>query len=309
MFIKNFNQMREMVSSGEKRTVAVVCAHDTHALEAVLQAYDEGLMDYVLIGHRDIIHEKAEMLNKSVPAEKVVDCDDDRDSVRLAIQMVKDGRVDFIQKGHITTATLLKEVVHPETGLNVGRPISHVALLDTPKYHKIIAVTDGGIIINPDLAMKKKIIENAVAMFMVLGYDKPKVAALCAIETVNPKMPETLDAQALSRMADSGEIANCYIAGPISIDLACNSESATIKGYRHPVAGDVDILLVPEITAGNIVVKAMCGFSDALFAGCVIGAQCPISLNSRSSSFEEKYYSLIACSLMVDNKREELNNL
>ncbi|MGI6176975.1 MAG: phosphate acyltransferase [Eubacterium sp.] len=305
MFIKNFNQMREMVSSGKKRTVAVVCAHDEHALEAVLQAHSEGLLDYVLIGKKDIIIEKGHMHKTDIPEDKIIDCDDDIKCARIAIQMVKDGDVDFIQKGLIKTATLLREVVHPNTGLNVGRTISHLALLDTAKYHKIIGVTDGGIIIQPTLDQKKDIISNAVNAFLNLGYDKPKVACLCAIEYVNPKMPETVDAEKLANMATTGEIPDCYIAGPISMDLACNSESATIKGYRHPVAGDVDILLVPDITAGNIVVKAMTGFSNTLFAGCVLGAKCPIALNSRSSTFEEKYYGLIACSLMVDRENEE----
>ena len=305
MFIKNFNQMREMVSTGKKRTVAVVCAHDEHALEAVLQAYSEGLMDYVLIGKKDVIIEKGHMHKVDIPDDKIVNCEDDVECARIAIQMVKDRDVDFIQKGLIKTATLLHEVVNPETGLNVGRTISHLALLDTEKYHKIIGVTDGGIIIHPDLDMKKAIVNNAVSAFLNLGYDKPKVAALCAIEYVNPKMPETVDAQKLAKMAETGEIPNCYIAGPISMDLACNAEAATIKGYMHPVAGDVDILLVPSITAGNIVVKAITGFSNALFAGCVIGAKCPIALNSRSSTFEEKYYGLIACSLMVDREHDE----
>ncbi len=299
MFIKNFHHMREMVSSGEKRTVAVVCAHDAHSLEAVLKAHEEGLMNYILIGKKDEILEKGVIFNAEIAEEDIIDCDDDRESALIAVRLIKEGKADFIQKGIIKTATLLKEIVNPETGLNVGKPISHIAFMNTSKYHKIIGITDGGVIISPDLEMKKKIVENSVEAFMNLGYDKPKVAALCAIELVNPKMPETIDADALSKMADSGEIKNCYIAGPISMDLACDAESATIKGYHHPVAGDVDILLVPGIATGNIVVKAMVGFSDAQFAGCVVGAQCPIALNSRSSSFEEKYYGLIACSLMA----------
>lgn len=310
MFIKNFNHMREMINSDRKRKVAVVCAHDMNALEAVLQAHAEGLMDYILIGRQNVILEKGRMHNYQISTGDIIDCNNDRECARIAIKLVQEGKADFIEKGLIQTATLLREVVNPETGLNIGKPISHVALLDTEKYHKIIAVTDGGVIIKPDLAMKKAVIENAVSAFHNLGYDMPKVAALCAIEKVNPKMPETLDAQALSEMAEMGEIEDCYIAGPISIDLACNAESATIKGYHHPVAGDVDILLVPEITAGNIVVKAITGFSSAKFAGCVVGAKCPIALNSRSSSFEEKYYGLIACSLMVDQKeRKEAQTL
>jgi phosphate butyryltransferase len=299
MFIKNFNHMREMVTVNKKKTVVLVCAHDEHALEAVLQAHEEGLVDYILIGKEKTILEKGIRHNVKISTSDIIDCDDPIESTRIAIRLVKDGDADFIQKGIIQTATLLREIVNPRTGLNVGKPISHIALLDTPKFHKVIAVTDGGVIIDPDLDMKKAIVQNAVKAFHNLGYDRPKVAALCAIEKVSPKMPETVDAEALSKMAENGEIEDCYIAGPISMDLACDAESATIKGYHHPVAGDADILLVPGIVSGNIVVKAITGFSDSMFAGCVVGAQCPIALNSRSSSFEEKYYGLIACSLMV----------
>lgn len=131
------------------------------------------------------------------------------------------------------------------------------------------------------------------------GYDKPKIAALCAVETVNPKMPETLDAQALKNMSLSGEIPDCYIEEPISMDLAISADAAKIKGYESPVAGDADIFLVPTIYTGNIMVKALIEFADTMMAGVVIGAKCPIALNSRSASFEEKYYSLLACSMMV----------
>lgn len=131
------------------------------------------------------------------------------------------------------------------------------------------------------------------------GYDKPKIAALYAVETVNPKMPETLDAQALKNMSLSGEIPDCYIEGPISMDLAISADAAKIKGYESPVAGGADIFLVPTIYTGNIMVKALIEFADTMMAGVVIGAKCPIALNSRSASFEEKYYSLLACSMMV----------
>ena len=201
------------------------------------------------------------------------------------------------------TTTLLKAVVNKETGLNQGRSISHVALIDIPKYHKIMGVTDGGMIMYPNLEQKKDIVLNAIEMFHGLRYEEPKIAALCAVETVNPKMPETLDAQALKEMAASGEIAGCCIEGPISMDLAVSREAAAVKKYDSPVAGDADILLVPSIYTGNIMVKALIEFAGTLMVGCVIGTKCPIALNSRSASFEEKYYSLLACSMMVEKSK------
>ncbi len=303
MVIKDFTEMREMVSSGKKKKVAVVCAHDEHALEAVLKANEEGLLDYILIGKKGEIIEKAKLFDVEVLEEDIVDCDDDKESAKIGVQLIKDGKADFIQKGIVHTAVLMREVVNPETGLNVGRPISHVAFLQPPGYHKIVAVTDGGVVIAPDLEMKKNIAQNAVDAFRAIGYERPKVAALCALEIVNPKMADTLDAKALSDMAEAGEIENCSLAGPISMDIACDKEAGKIKGYEHDVAGDADILLVPGITAGNVIVKALTSMADTLFAGCAVGAKCPIALNSRSSSFEEKYYGLIACSLIAGGRK------
>ncbi len=302
MAIKNFEELKKMASSAEKRTVAVACAHDAHTLEAVLKAHEEGLLDYILIGKEDEIVEKSKLHGASVSRENIVNCESDELCAAEAVKLVNEGKADFIQKGLMQTATLLKAVVNKETGLNQGRSISHVALIDIPKYHKIMGVTDGGMIMYPNLEQKKDIVLNAIEMFHGLGYEEPKIAALCAVETVNPKMPETLDAQALKEMAASGEIAGCCIEGPISMDLAVSREAAAVKKYDSPVAGDADILLVPSIYTGNIMVKALIEFAGTLMAGCVIGAKCPIALNSRSASFEEKYYSLLACSMMVEKK-------
>lgn len=302
MAIKNFEELKKMASSAEKRTVAVACAHDAHTLEAVLKAHEEGLLDYILIGKEDEIVEKSKLHDASVSRENIVNCESDELCAAEAVKLVNEGKADFIQKGLMQTATLLKAVVNKETGLNQGRSISHVALIDIPKYHKIMGVTDGGMIMYPNLEQKKDIVLNAIEMFRGLGYEEPKIAALCAVETVNPKMPETLDAQALKEMAASGEIAGCCIEGPISMDLAVSREAAAVKKYDSPVAGDADILLVPSIYTGNIMVKALIEFAGTLMAGCVIGAKCPIALNSRSASFEEKYYSLLACSMMVEKK-------
>ena len=302
MAIKNFEELKKMASSAEKRTVAVACAHDAHTLEAVLKAHEEGLLDYILIGKEDEIVEKSKLHGTSVSRENIVNCESDELCAAEAVKLVNEGKANFIQKGLMQTATLLKAVVNKETGLNQGRSISHVALIDIPKYHKIMGVTDGGMIMYPNLEQKKDIVLNAIEMFHGLGYEEPKIAALCAVETVNPKMPETLDAQALKEMAASGEIAGCCIEGPISMDLAVSREAAAVKKYDSPVAGDADILLVPSICTGNIMVKALIEFAGTLMAGCVIGAKCPIALNSRSASFEEKYYSLLACSMMVEKK-------
>lgn len=300
MAIKNFEELRTMVGSAEKRTVAVACAHDEHTLEAVLKAHEEGILDYVLVGKEEEIIEKGRILDAEISRDDIINCETDEECAAKAVALINEGKADFLQKGLMQTATLLKAVVNKETGLGTGKSISHVALIDIPKYHKIVGVTDGGMILYPDLEKKKDIVINAVDMFKGMGYERPKVAALCAVELVNPKMPETLDAQALKVMAQTGEIADCDLEGPISMDLAISREACEIKGYDSPVAGDADIFLVPTIYTGNIMVKALIEFAATRMAGVVVGAKCPIALNSRSASFEEKYYSLLACSMMVE---------
>lgn len=300
MVIKNFDKLEEMVGKARKKTVAVACAHDPHTLEAVLIAAERNYIDYVLIGEKDKIIEISKNLGYEIDGAKIIETETDADAARVAVTLINERKADFIQKGIMQTATLLKAVVNKEYGISLGKSISHVALMEVPEYHKILAATDGAMIMYPDLKKKKDMVINAVDAFRKLGYEKPKVAAVCALEIVNPKMPETLDAVALKEMAASGEIKDCYLAGPISIDIATSKEAAEIKHYESPVAGDADIILCPAIFAGNMMVKALVRFAHVRMAGCIVGAKCPISLNSRSSAFDEKYYSLLACSLLAD---------
>lgn len=300
MVIKNFDELEKKVANAKKKTVAVACAHDPHTLEAVLKAAEKGYLDYILIGHKDEILALGKEFGTDIDESTIIETDTDAESAATAVKLINEGEADFIQKGIMQTATLLKAVVNKKSGISLGKSISHVALMEIPEYHKILAATDGAMIMYPDLQKKKDMVINAVKAFKKLGYEKPKVAAVCALEIVNPKMPETLDAVALKEMADSGEIRGCEIAGPIAIDIATSKEAARIKHYDSPVAGDTDIILCPSIYAGNMLVKGLVRFAGAKMAGCIVGAKCPISLNSRSSAFDEKYYSLLACSLLAD---------
>jgi phosphate butyryltransferase len=171
--------------------------------------------------------------------------------------------------------------------------MSHVSIQEVPSYHKLLITTDGGMMMYPDLEQKKKIIENAVEVLHSLGYENPKVAVLAAVETVNPKMPESVDAGKLKEMNQNGEITGCIVEGPISYDIAMNKESGEIKGFVSPVAGDPDILIVPNITCGNILGKCLVYSAGAKMAGFIVGAKVPIVLTSRGSSSEEKYLSLV----------------
>lgn len=299
MVIRDFNQLREMCIESKKRTVAVASAHDAHSLEAVFRANEEGILDYILIGDAEEIYRIAEKEGHALDRSRVMDVHGEAETAYEAVKQVREGNADFLQKGLMQTASILKAVLNKETGIGTGSTMSLVAFLDIPAYHKIVAVSDGGMLMYPDLEQKKAIVKNAVQLFADFGYEEPKVAALCAVEVFNPKMPESVDADQLKKLAEQGDLGKCLLEGPISFDLAVSKEAAEIKGFHSPVTGDVDIFLVPDISAGNIMVKSLLAFAGAKMAGCVVGASCPIAMNSRGASFEEKYYSLLACARMV----------
>jgi len=294
MVIKDFEQLIEKVQNFEgKKKVAVVAAQDEHTLEAVFHAAENNIVEPVLIGSKEKIKEIVAKLGKKISDDAIIDAADEIASAQKAVEMARNGEVDFIMKGKIQTADLLKAVVDKEKGLRTGKVMSHISIQEIPTYHKLLITTDGGMMMYPDLEQKKKIIENAVGVLHSLGYENPKVGVLAAVETVNPKMPESVDAGKLKEMNLNGEITGCIVEGPISYDIAMNKESGIIKGFVSPVAGDPDILIVPNITAGNILGKCLVYSAGAKMAGFIVGAKVPIVLTSRGSSSEEKYLSLV----------------
>ncbi len=298
--IKNFEQLINQVKGIENaKTVAVVCAHDAHTLEAVVRAEKEGVVEAVLVGNVDEIKAILEALAYEKAEESIVSATSDQEAAEIAVAMVRAGKVDFLMKGKIQTADLLKAVVDRDKGLRTGRVISHIAFNEIPTYHKLIAITDGGMMMYPTLEQKKQILENGVDILRAMGVETPKVAVLAAVEKVNPKMPETVDAAALKKMNQDGELANCIVEGPISDDLTMCKESAQIKGFDSPVTGDADLMIVPNITVGNILGKSLVYSANAKMAGFIVGAKCPIVLTSRGSTSEEKYLSLVLCAAAV----------
>lgn len=293
MVIRNFDELIEKVSSfKDRKKVAVVAAHDEHTLQAVFRAKDDRLVEPVLIGDKREIHKILEENEFSIDEESIIDIKNDKEAAYKAVEMINENSADFIMKGKIQTADLLKAVVDKEKGIRTEKLMSHFAMLEVPTYHKLLVVTDGGMVMYPTLEEKKAIIENAVSILLSLGYEYPRVGVLAAVEKVNPKMPESVDAAELKKMAERGEIGNCIVEGPISYDLAMNMESARIKGYESPVVEDVDILVVPNIAAGNILAKSLIYSGNAKMAGIIVGAKVPIVLTSRGASSEEKYLSL-----------------
>jgi len=300
MAFKNFKELIEKIQNDKsKKRVVVVVAQDEHTLQAVFKAKKDGIVEPILIGDKVKIKEVLQHLNESIDDEAIINVDGDAAAAIKAVELICENKADFIMKGKIQTADLLRAVVNKEKGLRTGSVMSHIAIFEVPTYHKLLAVTDGGMMMYPNLNDKKQIIENAVNAFIAMGYEKPKVAVLTAVESVNPKMPETVDADMLKKMNKNGDIKDCIIEGPISYDLVMNKQSAKIKGFDSPVTEDTDILVVPNITTGNILGKSLIFSAGAKMAGFIVGAKVPIVLTSRGSTAEEKYLSLVLSAAAV----------
>lgn len=296
MTYNNFSELTaRLISQDDVKKVVVVAAQDEHTLESVFRARENKIVEPVLVGDREMILSMLEQMDIETEGIEIIQAESDTESAAKAVKLVREGKANFILKGKLQTSDLLREVVDKETGLRTGSVMSHLAILELPGYHKLLAITDGGMMVRPGVEDKKKIIENAVRVFRNMGYENPKVAILSAVETVNNRMPESVDAHALKQMNLLGEITECLVEGPISYDLAMSRESADIKGYQSMITEDVDILLVPDIAAGNILSKALIYSAGAKMAGMVIGARVPIALTSRGSTAEEKYLSIALC--------------
>lgn len=294
MVFTNFDQLIEKVKGyPSMKKMAVAAAGDEHTLEAVLHARKEGIVDPVLVGDKAVIDRILSELGETVAEENIYDYPDVKDAAEFAVKLVKEGKADFLMKGKLDTGVILKAVVNKENGLGLGRTMSHFTMFEVPTYHKILVPVDGGMVTYPTLEQKKDIINNTVETMIKMGYDCPKVGVLACVEKLNPKMPETVEGNALKEMNKNGEIKNCIVEGPISYDCAVNKEIADFKGFVSPVAGDVDILVAPNIHAGNIMGKMLACTCNARMAGFIVGAKCPIVLTSRGSSAEEKYLSIV----------------
>lgn len=293
MEYKSFDDLIKKVQNlDSKKKVAVVSAQDEHTLEAVFKAKKDNIVEPILIGNKKKIIEILSRLHESVLEESIINVESDSEAAEKAVELINENKADFIMKGKIQTADLLRAVVNKENGLRTGKVMSHIVIHEIPTYHKLLAVTDGGMMMYPNLDEKKQILENAVSTFLALGYENPKVAVLAAVETVNPKMQESVDADMLKKLNIKGEIKNCIVEGPISYDLTMSKESASIKGFVSPVTGEADIIVVPNITVGNILGKSLVYSAGAKMAGFIVGAKVPIVLTSRGSTSEEKYLSL-----------------
>lgn len=293
MVFKDFIELEKSFHAAEKKTVVVAAAQDKSALTAVNQCRKEGLIDAILVGDELLIKEEIKAFNGEMDDAEIIHAETLEEAAKKTCQCVKEGKADFILKGKIDTGVLLKAVVAEESGLRTGNLMSHLAFFSIPNYHKILVVTDGGMVVYPTLEQKKGIIDNAVDSLRNMGYDNPKVGILAAVEKVNPKQSETVDAGALTEMCNRGEIKNCIVEGPLSYDILMSKESAHKKGFDSPLVGDADVLVVPNLACGNILGKALVFSAEADMAGLIVGAKAPIALTSRGATEKEKRQSLL----------------
>lgn len=289
MELHSFEEMMKLHSSlGKKCTMAVAGAGIASAIDAVLDARDHGVADAILVGEPETIRALLRERGRNVSDFNIVKTTDGQNPAETAVEIIKEGDANFLLKGMVETSDLFRPVVKKENGLRTGRTISHVAFYQLPFYHKLLIMTDGGVCAYPDVNKKKDIIMNAVNTLHCLGYEKPKAAVLCCKEHMDEHMPETVDAELLKEMCAHGELGECYVEGPISYDLAMSKERAAIKKYDNPCCGDFDILVMPNVHAGNILGKCLELLPGVSMASYVAGAKIPIVLTSRAAPAEEK---------------------
>lgn len=276
--------------------VAVVHPVDVLSLSGAVEAAQAGIIQPVLVGPEDKIRKIAKDAHIDLVSYEIVSTPHSHAAAAKAVELANQGKVEALMKGKLHTDELMKAVIDKEKGLRTGRRMSHVFVLDVPSYPKPLFLTDAAINIKPNLMEKKDIVQNAIDLFKALQLGKPKVALLSAVETVNEKLPSTLDATALCKMAERGQITGGVLDGPLAFDNAVSRESAHIKGINSPVAGDADVLVVPDIESGNMLYKQLRYFSGVQGAGIVLGAKVPIILTSRSGDAENR---VVSCALAL----------
>jgi phosphate acetyltransferase len=301
-----YEQLLIRCRSFEPVRTAVAHPCESTALVAALEAGAKRLITPILVGPAAKIAEVARSSGLTLGQTEIVDAPHSHGAAARAVALVREGKAELLMKGSLHTDELLGAVVARETGLRTGRRISHVFIMDVPTYHKVLIVTDAAINIAPGLEDKVDICQNAIDLAVSLGVSTPKVAILAAVETVNAKMPATIDAAALCKMADRGQITGGLLDGPLAFDNAISREAARTKGITSKVAGDPDILLVPDLEAGNMLAKQLSFLANADSAGLVLGARVPIILTSRADSVRSKIASCAVAVLMVHARRQSL---
>jgi phosphate acetyltransferase len=288
--------------------VPTAVAHpcETTALCGANEASKLGLIVPLFVGPAEKIKETAAAAGIELDEQQIINVPNSHASAAKAVELIREGRAEILMKGSLHTDELMAAIVSREGGLRTGRRISHVFVMDVPTYHKVLIITDGAINIAPTLEDKIDICQNAIDLVVSLGLEKPKVAILAAVETVTSKMPSTIDAAALCKMAERGQIKGGILDGPLAFDNAISKEAAKTKGIKSSVAGDPDILLAPDLEAGNILAKQLSFLANADSAGMVLGARVPVILTSRADSVRSRIASCAVAVLVAHARRSKL---
>ncbi len=297
--IYKLSELTEKAKNKPKRKIAVAAAEDEPVLKAIKAAMQEDIAIPLLIGDRAEIERIARAIDFDLSGVQIIHNDKGAtESARIAVSMVKSGQADILMKGFVSTGTLLKAVLDKENGLRKGKILSHVAFFESPHYHKLLCVTDVAMNIDPDFDTKVHILNNAVEACHKIGIATPKVAVVAAVEVVNPKMEATVHAAMMKTMSDRKQFTGCIVDGPLALDNAVNKEAANHKGIVSTVAGDCDVILVPNLEAGNMFYKALNFLGGATVAAVIMGASVPIVLTSRSDTQSSKMLSIALAAAM-----------
>ena len=305
-FGQHFRKIVDQVKSAKKKIISVAAAGDLNVLEAVWEAHKRGIADAILVGDESKMKEIAAQHKMDLSKFKVINEPDPIAAAHIAVGLVHSGEADMYMKGLIDTKNFLKSVLDKNVGLRTGRPLSHVAVFEIKGINQLLFLSDVAFMTYPSLEDKVHIIENTVEITNAVGIKNPKVAVLAAVEVVNPKMPCTVDAVELSKMQDEGKIKGCIIDGPLSLDMAISREACEHKnGLGRKVVGDADILLFPDIHAGNLAYKLIVHTTQFL-NGCILtGTKAPVILTSRSDSIETKLYSIALASVVAEHLKNK----
>ena len=300
--MRNIDDIIKFAKERGPKTISVACCQDEDVLIAVENGRKEHIVNAILIGDIDKTKKIAKNLNINLDNYELIDIKDMSEACLKAVELVSNGKADMVMKGLVDTSIILKAVLNKEVGLRTGNILSHVAVFDIEGYDRLFFITDAAMNLAPDVNGKKQIIENACSVARALDIEEPKVALICAKEKVNPKMKDTVEAKELEDMYLRGEIKNCVVGGPFALDNAISEDAARHKGMNHPVAGKADILVVPDIEAGNVLYKSITYFAKCENAGLIVGAKAPIILTSRADSDKTKLNS-IALGVLASTKK------
>lgn len=300
--MRNIDDIIKFAKERGPKIVSVACCQDEEVLIAVENARKEGIINAILVGDIEKTRDISNGLGINLDNYELVDIKDLSEACLKAVELVSSGKAHMVMKGLVDTSIILKAVLNKEVGLRTGNVLSHVAVFDIEGYDRLFFVTDAAMNLAPDINGKKQIIENACELVRSLDIEEPKVALICAKEKVNPKMKDTVEAKELEDMYLRGEIKGCIVGGPFALDNAVSEEAAKHKGINHPVAGKADILVVPDIEAGNVLYKSITYFAKCENAGLIVGAKAPIILTSRADSDKTKLNS-IALGVLATTKK------